>query len=170
LIHVFTYLAIVKVALIIALIFLAYIDFRSFQLPNAVTFPMIATGIIFNTIASPSYTALTSPISSLWGGITGFTLLWALDKMYYWTKKQHGIGLGDAKLLSALGAWLGIGAIPNILLIASISGLTGGALWLRYQKQSIQSAFPFGPFLAFAGIIELLWPQHLQALILNSPT
>ena len=83
---------------------------------------------------------------------------------------QHGIGLGDAKLLSALGAWHGISALPNILLVASISGVLGGLLWLRFQKQTIRSAFPFGPFLAFAGIIELLWPQHLQALILNSPT
>ena len=130
---------------------------------------MIAIGILFNVVGMP-YPGLVSPISSLLGAIAGFALLWALDKMYYWTKKQHGIGLGDAKLLSALGAWLGLGAIPNILLIASISGILGGVLWLHFQKQTLRSAFPFGPFLAFAGIIELLWPQLLQALILNSPT
>jgi leader peptidase (prepilin peptidase) / N-methyltransferase len=167
--HAFTYLAIVKTALIIALVYLAYIDLRSFQLPNAITLPMITIGILFNVVGMP-YSGLASPISSLLGAITGFALLWALNKMYYWTKKQHGIGLGDAKLLSALGAWLGVGAIPNILLVSSISGVLGGILWLRYQKQTIRSAFPFGPFLAFAGIIELLWPQHLQALILSSPT
>jgi leader peptidase (prepilin peptidase)/N-methyltransferase len=164
-----TYLAIVKVALIIALIYLAYIDFRSFRLPDAITLPMITIGILFNVVGMP-YPGLASPTGSLLGAIGGFALLWALDKMYYWTKKQHGIGLGDAKLLSALGAWLGLGAIPNILLIASISGVLGGVLWLRFQKQTLRSAFPFGPFLAFAGIIELLWPQLLQALILNSPT
>jgi leader peptidase (prepilin peptidase) / N-methyltransferase len=168
--HVLTYLAIVKVVLIIALTYLAYIDFRTFRLPDAITLPMIAIGILFNVVGTSSYSGLANPISSLLGAITGFTLLWALDKMYLWAKKQHGIGLGDAKLLSALGAWLGLGAIPNILLIASISGALGGFLWLRFQKQSIRSAFPFGPFLAFAGIIELLWPQLLQALILNSPT
>ena len=167
--HVLTYLVIVKAALIIALVYLAYIDFRSFQLPNAITLPMIAIGILFNVVGMPD-PGLVSPISSLLGAIAGFVLLWALDKMYYWTKKQHGIGLGDAKLLSALGAWLGLGAIPNILLIASITGVLGGVLWLHFQKQTIRSAFPFGPFLAFAGIIELLWPQLLQTLILNSPT
>ncbi|QKM63919.1 prepilin peptidase [Polynucleobacter tropicus] len=167
--HVLTYLAIVKVALIIALVYLAYIDFRSFQLPNAITLPMIAIGILLNIVDTP-YPGLASPTSSLLGAIAGFALLWALDKMYYWAKKQHGIGLGDAKLLSALGAWLGLDAIPNILLIASITGVIGGVLWIRFQKQTIRSAFPFGPFLAFAGIIELLWPQLLQALILNSPT
>ena len=167
--HVLTYLTIVKVALIIALVYLAYIDFRSFQLPNAITLPMIAIGILFNAVGMPD-SGLASPIGSLLGAIAGFALLWALDKIYFWTKRQHGIGLGDAKLLSALGAWLGISALPNILLVASISGVLGGLLWLRFQKQTIRSAFPFGPFLAFAGIIELLWPQHLQALILNSPT
>ena len=167
--HVLTYLAIVKAVLIIALVYLAYIDFRSFQLPNVITLPMIAIGILFNVVGMPD-PGLASPIGSLLGAIAGFSLLWALDKMYYWTKKQHGIGLGDAKLLSALGAWLGLGAIPNILLIASITGVLGGVLWLHFQKQTIRSAFPFGPFLAFAGIIELLWPQLLQTLILNSPT
>ena len=167
--HVLTYLTIVKAALIIALVYLAYIDFRSFQLPNAITLPMIAIGILFNVVGMPD-SGLASPIGSLLGAIAGFALLWALDKIYFWTKRQHGIGLGDAKLLSALGAWLGISALPNILLVASISGVLGGLLWLRFQKQTIRSAFPFGPFLAFAGIIELLWPQHLQALILNSPT
>ena len=131
---------------------------------------MIALGILFNTVGTPLSTVLATPIGSLLGAITGFVLLWFLDKIYYWLKKQHGIGLGDAKLLSGLGAWLGISALPNILLVASISGVLGGLLWLRFQKQTIRSAFPFGPFLAFAGIIELLWPQHLQALILNSPT
>jgi leader peptidase (prepilin peptidase)/N-methyltransferase len=167
--HVLTYLAIVKVVLIIALVYLTYIDLRTFRLPDVITLPMITIGILFSVVITPD-PGLASPISSLLGAIAGFALLWALDKMYYWAKKQHGIGLGDAKLLSALGAWLGLGAIPDILLIASISGALGGLLWLRFQKQSIRSAFPFGPFLAFAGIIELLWPQLLQALILNSPT
>ena len=168
--HAFTYLALVKVVLIIALAVLAYIDLRSFRLPNAITLPLITIGIIFNSIATPPYTGLANPISSLLGAITGFALLWILDKIYYWTRRQHGIGLGDAKLLSALGAWLGVDSLPNILLIASICGVLGGILWLRYQKQTFHSAFPFGPFLAFAGIIELLWPQQLQTLILNSPT
>ena len=168
--HIFTYSTMIKVVLIIALVFLAYIDFRSFKLPNAITIPMITIGLIINAIGTVPYSGFTSPLYSLLGAIAGYLLLWSLDQAYYRIKKQHGIGLGDAKLLSALGAWLGIEALPGILLIASISGALGGVLWLRYQKQTIQSAFPFGPFLVFAGIIELLWPLHLQAFILNSPT
>ena len=83
---------------------------------------------------------------------------------------QDGIGMGDAKLLAVLGAWLGWGALPSILFIASTSGIVGGLVWLRLNKQNHQGAFPFGPFLIFAGIIELLWPQLLQHLLLNNPT
>jgi leader peptidase (prepilin peptidase)/N-methyltransferase len=165
-----TFLVILKIALITVLIFLAYIDLHSFQLPNAITIPMIAIGLIFNAVGALLYTGFASPLNSLLGAIVGYTLLWALDQAYFQIRKHHGIGLGDAKLLSGLGAWLGIEAIPSILLTASISGLIGGILWLRYQKQNLRTAFPFGPFLAFAGIIELLWPQYLQTLILNSPT
>jgi leader peptidase (prepilin peptidase)/N-methyltransferase len=103
------------------------------------------------------------------GGIFGYAFLWGLNFIYYWAKKQHGIGMGDAKLLAALGAWLGASALPEILLISSISGLIGGLIWLRLQEQSIRSAFPFGPFIAIAGIIELLWPQILQTWYLSNP-
>jgi leader peptidase (prepilin peptidase)/N-methyltransferase len=78
--------------------------------------------------------------------------------------------MGDAKLLAALGAWLGWGALPGILFLASVTGLIGGMAWLKLNKQSPGSAFPFGPFLVIAGIIELLWPQLLQNLFLISPT
>jgi len=82
-------------------------------------------------------------------------------------KKHDGVGMGDAKLLAALGAWLGAGALPEILLIASLTGLVGGLIWLKWHRSKISHAFPFGPFLAFAGIIELLWPQALQTLLLS---
>lgn len=167
--HALTYLVIMKAALIMALILLAYIDFQSFRLPNTITIPMIAIGLAVNATGALPDTGLASPLSSLLGAIAGYALLWALDQAYFRMKKHHGIGLGDAKLLSALGAWLGIEALPAILLIASISGLIGGVLWLRYQKQTIQSAFPFGPYLAFAGIIGLLWPQLLQIYLPNHP-
>jgi prepilin signal peptidase PulO-like enzyme (type II secretory pathway) len=74
--------------------------------------------------------------------------------------------MGDAKLLAALGSWLGWEVLPSTLLIASITGLLGGIVWLKWHQHKLGNAFPFGPFLAFAGIIELLWPQLIQTLIL----
>jgi leader peptidase (prepilin peptidase)/N-methyltransferase len=144
--------------------YLAYIDLRTFRLPDVITFPLILSGLL---VSGFSNQWLVSFQDSAIGAILGYTSLWLLNLLYRLTKKQDGIGMGDAKLLAALGAWLGWYALPGVLLIASLSGLLGGFIWLQWNKQNHRSAFPFGPFLAIAGIIELLWPQTLQTLLLN---
>ena len=154
---------IVKVLLIMALIYLAYIDWRTFRLPNMITLPMIFLGIAFNVIPE---TRFTNPSSALLGACLGFGSLWILNSAYRLLKGRNGIGMGDAKLLAALGAWLGWSALPSVLLIASLSGLVGGIIWLKWRNFQLQQAFPFGPFIVIAGIIELLWPQLIPTLIL----
>lgn len=146
---------IIKSLLILALLYLAFIDWRTFRLPNFMTLPLIVIGITFNWVSDLSF---TSPASALLGATLGYGSLWALNTGYRLLKNRNGIGMGDAKLLAALGAWLGWGALPNILLIASITGLLGGIIWLKWNRHKLGNAFPFGPFLAIAGIIELLWP------------
>ena len=154
----------IQVPLILALAYLAYIDLRTFRLPDAITLALILSGLLFNGLSKEG---LVSFQDSFIGAILGYASLWLLNSIYRLTKKQDGIGMGDAKLLAALGAWLGWFALPGILLMASLTGLMGGFLWLKLNKQNHRSAFPFGPFLAFAGIIELLWPQTLQTLLLS---
>ena len=154
----------IQALLILALVYLAYIDLRTFRLPDAITLPLILSGLLFNGL---SQERLVFFQDSVIGAILGYISLWPLNFIYRQTKKQNGIGMGDAKLLGALGAWLGWLALPGILLIASLTGLIGGFIWLQWNKQNHRSAFPFGPFLAIAGIIELLWPQTLQTLLLS---
>lgn len=154
---------IIKSLLILALLYLAYIDWRTFRLPNAITFPLIFLGIAFN---AASDLRLTTPSSAFIGALLGFTSLWALNTAYRLLRNRNGIGMGDAKLLAALGAWLGWSALPSILFIASALGVIGGIFWLRWRGHQLQQAFPFGPFLVIAGIIELLWPQLIPTLIL----
>ena len=155
---------IMKTLLILALVYLAYIDWRTFRLPNAITLPLIFLGIAVNGVSD---LRLSTPISALLGASLGYGSLWALNAGYRLLKNRNGIGMGDAKLLAALGACLGWGALPSILLIASITGLVGGSIWLKSRGHQLQQAFPFGPFLAIAGIIELLWPQLIPTLILS---
>jgi leader peptidase (prepilin peptidase)/N-methyltransferase len=154
---------IIKALLILALIYLAYIDWRTFRLPNTITLPMIFLGLAFNAASEIRFTSLNS---ALLGACLGFTSLWFLNTGYRLLKGRNGIGMGDAKLLAALGAWLGWSALPSILLIASLTGLLGGIIWLKWRHFQLQQAFPFGPFLVIAGIIELLWPQLIPTLIL----
>jgi leader peptidase (prepilin peptidase)/N-methyltransferase len=158
-------LDLIRISLILVLAYLAYVDLRTFRLPDVITIPLILTGLCFNSFSSLRFITAQE---SLFGGLVGFLLLWLLNRLYRYIKKQDGIGMGDAKLLSALGAWLGWAALPSILFLASISGIIGGMIWLRLNKQNHGSPFPFGPFLIFAGIMELLWPQLLQNLLLSN--
>ena len=157
----------IRVLLILILAYLAYIDLRTFRLPDVITLPLLFAGLVLNAFPSLQFVTLQA---SVVGAILGYSSLWLLNRLYRYIKMQDGIGMGDAKLLAALGAWLGWGALPSILFIASFSGILGGLLWLRLNKQNHRGAFPFGPFLIFAGIIELLWPQLLQNLLLSNPT
>jgi len=144
--------------LIMALIGLAIIDFRTFRLPDIITVPLMITGLVFNFLFQPGFTSINS---ALVGVALGFGFLWGINFFYRLLKKQDGIGLGDAKLLAALGAWLGWEVLPEILLLAALLGLVGGWIWLRWQRLAKNQAFPFGPFIAFAGIIALLCPNFL---------
>lgn len=158
-------LDLIRIFLILVLAYLAYVDLRTFRLPDVITLPLILAGLCFNSFSSLRF---INPQESIVGGLLGYLLLWLLNRLYRFIKKQDGIGMGDAKLLSALGAWLGWAALPSVLFLASISGIIGGMLWLRLNKQNHGSPFPFGPFLIFAGIMELLWPQLLQNLLLSN--
>ncbi|MBU3547716.1 A24 family peptidase [Polynucleobacter sp. P1-05-14] len=156
----------IRICLIAILVYLAYYDLRTFRLPDVITLPLILLGLLFNSLSNQRFISFQDAII---GAILGYTCLWLLNLLYRIVKKQDGVGMGDAKLLAALGAWLGWFALPSILLMASLTGLIGGIIWLQWNKQNHRSAFPFGPFLAIAGIIELLWPQTLQTLLLSKP-
>ena len=155
----------IRILLILILLYLGYVDLRSFRLPDFITLPLIIAGLLFNFLSPSSFVDITDSIA---GALIGYGSLWLLNCLYRLAKRQDGIGMGDAKLLAALGAWLGWAALPSILLIASISGFIGGIIYLKWRQQSSHHPFPFGPFLAFAGIIELLWPQNLLLFLLGN--
>lgn len=156
-------LLVIKALLILCWLFLAYIDIKSFRLPNAITLPLIPLGFVFNIASDFGF---ADAESSFLGAIAGYTLFWGMNFIYRHFKGRDGIGMGDAKLMAGMGAWLGLSSLPNILLIASLSGAIGGFIWLKYKNYQVNQVFPFGPFLVIAGIIQLLWPQLLTNLLL----
>lgn len=124
------------------LILLSYIDLRTGLLPDLLTAPLAFTGLAVsiytgNWIASPA------------GGLIGYALIAGLAAFWRAQRGYEGIGLGDAKLLAACGLWVGVFALPFVLLIASGIGLAAAlAVSKKARQPSDQVAIPFGPFLA----------------------
>jgi leader peptidase (prepilin peptidase)/N-methyltransferase len=124
---------------------LSAIDLRDYRLPDVLTLPLTALGLIATPLvleASPWWQAASAAI--------GFALLATAAVLYAKLRGEPGLGLGDAKLLAASGAWLGAEALPSVLLWACGSAILGLLLrgW-RSGSLSGKSRVPFGPFLAF---------------------
>ena len=119
---------------------ITWIDLRSFRIPDVLSLPLIAAGIGF----VPGL--LDTPLHDLViGAVAGFALFWAIGSWYFRRKGVDGLGLGDAKLFAAAGAWLGWQSLPTVLLIAAVGGL---GLALLQGKNGQDRAIAFGPWLA----------------------
>ena len=140
--------------IIFCLLALAWIDLQTFHLPDTLTLPLMAYGLIANIFLGLNWASELSSVIGVflgWGGLAG--LNWVYKKL----KSRNGIGMGDAKLLGALGACLGWQALAFVLFISTITGLIGGYIWLHIKNKSMTDAFPFGPYIALSGIIMVLW-------------
>ncbi len=142
------------ILLITVLLILAWIDLRTFLLPDHITIPLIFVGCTANALGWIHWANI---FDSVLGIVLGGGFLYGLNAIYRRIKGINGIGMGDAKLLAALGAFFGWEALPYILLMASLTGLLGGYIWLKVHHQDHSSAFPFGPYIALGGIITVLW-------------
>lgn len=142
---------------VFALIAATFIDLDSMLLPDQITLPLMWAGIISALLD-------WNPISiqsSVIGAIVGYLCLWSVYWVFKLLTGKEGMGYGDFKLLAALGAWLGWQSLPIIVLLSSLVGLVFGIIQLRLQKKGIDKSFPFGPYLAIAGWISLMWGNDI---------
>jgi leader peptidase (prepilin peptidase) / N-methyltransferase len=138
------------------LLALAIIDVVSLRLPDLLTGPLLLAGLIF---ALPEADAVPD---RLIGAIVGFGVLAALAATYLRLRGRHGLGLGDAKLLGAAGAWLGWRPLPAVVLLASAAGLVWVAMRvLRTGRVALLSPLPFGAPLCLT--VWVTWMTHLGA-------
>lgn len=138
------------------LIALAFIDYDTQYLPDQLTQPMIWLGLLFNV--NHTFVSLESSVS---GAVAGYMSLWLLNAVFKLFTGKNGMGNGDFKLLAALGAWLGAGVLPLLVLAASVIGLFG-ALVMRVAKGQY---FAFGPSLAIVGWAALIWQHEIQTAL-----
>ncbi|MDO4897633.1 MAG: A24 family peptidase [Moraxella sp.] len=142
------------------LIALTGIDFDTQLLPDRLVFPLGMIGLMINT-----QNIFTSLSSAVWGGLLGFLSFWSVAKFYALIAKKDGMGAGDFKLLGAIGTWLGVGMLPLVVLVSAVLGSVVGAVLMKARGES--RAFAFGPYIAIAGIIALLWGQDIMTWYLN---
>jgi len=145
-----------------SLIALTMIDVDHQLLPDSITLPLLWLGILLNT--QGIFTDLTS---SVWGAIAGYLSLWSVFWLFKLLTGKEGMGYGDFKLLAALGAWMGWQALPLIIILSSVVGAVIGIAGIIIMGRDKNVPIPFGPYLAIAGWIALLWGDQLTQAYLN---
>lgn len=138
-----------------ALISLTLIDFDTQLLPDSITLPLLWAGLLLNMQG-----VFVSLPSAVLGAAFGYLSLWSVYWLFKLATGKEGMGYGDFKLLAALGAWLGALALPVIILLSSVVGAVIGLMYLAIRKES--APFAFGPYIAIAGFIALLWGEPLM--------
>jgi len=133
------------------LITISVIDIEHQLILDNLSLPLLWLGLLFNT-----QSLFTSPVDAIWGAILGYMLLWILFQSFKLITGKEGMGYGDFKLLAALGAWFGVMALPQIILIASVSSLVIGLGGVLLKLRAYDSPLAFGPFLAIGGWVTLV--------------
>jgi leader peptidase (prepilin peptidase)/N-methyltransferase len=140
-----------------ALIALAFIDLETGYLPDAITLPLIALGLAVNFFG-----VFVPPAGAVIGAAAAFIAFWAIGAAYQRLRGRDGLGLGDAKLLAAIGAWTGWTLLPFVIFIAAALTLAFAAL--RGLARS-DAALPFGPGLCAAGFIALFFGEPILSVL-----
>ena len=152
--------------LILSLSFLIifFIDFKHYIIPNVLTFSMMSLGFIKSFLPGlhpmfPNY------INSFIGGIFGYGIIWSIIFFYKQVRKKEGMGLGDAKLLSAIGFWFGWFSIPFVIFLSSIIALLSVAPSLINKSKKFSSQIPFGPYIILGTLIYLIFESNIRSII-----
>jgi leader peptidase (prepilin peptidase)/N-methyltransferase len=132
-------------------------------LPDDITLPFLWLGIIINL-----FNVFTDIESSILGAIFGYGMLWIVYITFKLITGKEGMGHGDFKLLAMLGAWFGWQSLPLIIILSSVIGATVGICLIIFKSHNRTSAIPFGPYLAIAGWISMLWGSYIMSAYLNA--
>ena len=134
------------------MIALAFIDFDTQLLPDAITLPLVWAGLLLNLGAT--FVDLRSAVI---GAAAGYLSLWSVYWGFRILTGKEGMGFGDFKLLAAIGAWLGWQMLPLVVLASSFVGAVVGIALMVIAKHGRNVPIPFGPYLAVSGVVALFW-------------
>ena len=133
-----------------------FIDLKHFIIPNELTFPLMAIGFFKSFDPNLNQYLFPDYLNSLIGGVAGYLIIWLIIFVYKKLRNKEGMGLGDAKLLSALGFWFGWVSIPFILFFSSFAALALALPSLLDKSKTMASQIPFGPYLVLGCLLYLM--------------
>nr|WP_298724647.1 A24 family peptidase [uncultured Steroidobacter sp.] len=148
-----------------ALVALTVIDLDRMLLLDDITLPLLWLGLLMSIVPTlPQFGLPVDAQSSIIGAAAGYMSLWSVNKAYKAIAKQDGMGYGDFKLFAAFGAWFGWQKLLLIILMSAFTGAVVGIALMIVQGRDKRIPIPFGPFLAAAGWIALMWGDRLMSL------
>jgi len=160
-----TWLTLAVLILTWSLVVLTLIDFEHQLLPDVITLPLLWLGLLVNTQDFGFGVSLEEAVI---GAIAGYSILWAIYWVFKLSPGKEGMGYGDFKLLSALGAWMGWKSLLLIIGLSSIVCAILGLIMILAKRSDKSMPIPFGPFLAGAGFIMLIWGPQISSFYSNA--
>jgi leader peptidase (prepilin peptidase)/N-methyltransferase len=138
------------------LIAMTLIDYDTKTLPDDLTYPLLWLGLLINLDGT-----IVPLRDAVIGAMAGYVSLWAVYWLFKLVTGKEGMGYGDFKLLAALGAWMGWAMLPTIIILSSVVGAVVGVSLIVFARRDRNNPIPFGPYLAAAGMIALLYGTPL---------
>ena len=143
-------------------IIIFFIDLKHYIIPNVLTFPLMFIGFIKSFDPNLDQTIFPNYINSLIGGIFGYSIIWLIVFVYKKVRKKEGMGLGDAKLLGAIGFWFGWISIPFTIFLSSFAALVIVIPSILNKSRNMTSQIPFGPYIIIGCIIYVVFANEIK--------
>lgn len=156
--------ALAAIGLTFAMITISLIDADHQVIPDSIVIPLLWAGLLAS-LAHPlagADTLFIAPRDAIVGALAGYLSLWSVYQAFKIITGKEGMGHGDFKLLAALGAWLGWQSLPTIILLSAIVGAVVGIGLIVFRGRDRNIPIPFGPYLAAAGWITMLWGESIR--------
>jgi leader peptidase (prepilin peptidase)/N-methyltransferase len=141
------------------LVAMTWIDYDTYMLPDNMTLPLMWLGLLINLNGT-----LVPLHDAVIGAAAGYMALWSIYWLFKLVTGKEGMGYGDFKLLAALGAWMGWTMLPTIILLSSVVGAAVGLSLIAFAGRDRDKHIPFGPYLAGAGLLALLYGERIGQL------
>ena len=161
--------ALLAIGLSCALVAISLIDADHQIIPDSIVVPLLWVGLVMSLFhpLPGTDTLFISPRDAVVGAAAGYLSLWSVYQLFKLVTGKEGMGYGDFKLLAALGAWLGWKALPTIILMSAVVGAAVGIALIVFRGRDRAQPIPFGPYLAAAGWITMLWGEALRNAYLD---